>query len=156
MTPDDCYHSMLERYFEVDVSATKEPCGVCCSYCLKEIGAFTKRVHRDKLQCFLSATVFTPRDRPSAPAFMKALKSAKGTLFHENDVPKKLTGQIHGLALQLVAKGIIKLDVSDKTKIGTKHFKVDDVCISLPVTKVNGVPLPAYAIDDSYSGLNTI
>ena len=50
---------------------------------------------------------------PHYKAFIKYLKIKKEDIFHENNVPNKLMGPIYTLALQLLAKGIIELKVSD-------------------------------------------
>ena len=52
--------------------------------------------------------------------FIKVLKVNKIDYFHEDNVPMKLMCPIHALAMQLLAKGIVVLKVSDYTKIGTE------------------------------------
>ena len=64
-------------------------------------------------------------------------------------------GPIHALALQLVAKGIIGIEVSDRTKIGTDKLKNDHFVISLPNgVDANGAFVPAYTIATKYDSLN--
>ena len=43
----------------------------------------------------------------------------------------KLMGPIHALAMQLLAKGIMELKVSDRTKIGTKKMNDRDIIVAL-------------------------
>ena len=65
--------------------------------------------------------------------FIKVLKKHKEDYFHKNDVPKQLMGPIHGLALQLLAKGIIELQVSDHTKVGTKELNDKHILVALSI-----------------------
>ena len=63
--------------------------------------------------------------------FVKALKVHKTDIFHKSDVPSTFIGPIHALAVQLLAKGIIKLIVSDGTKVGTKYLNDKHILVSL-------------------------
>ena len=58
-------------------------------------------------------------------------KSNKSIIFHEDDVPEKVVGPIHALALQLVSKGIFNLSISNENKhfIGTPQLQVKHVVI---------------------------
>ena len=49
----------------------------------------------------------------------------------EDDVPVKLMGPIHALAMQLLAKVIVELKVSDRTKVGTKSLNDKDIMVAL-------------------------
>ncbi len=156
VTPGDCYHTLLENYFEVDSDSTKEPCGTFCSFCQGEVGFFTKRFLKDVVMSVLTETIFSPTNCPTCKSFIKSLKAKKADIFHLEDVPKRLMGPIHGVALQLFAKGIIGLAVSDSTKIGAKDLNPKHVRVTLPVKKVNNATRPVYTIDSSWDGLNTI
>ena len=41
-------------------------------------------------------------------------------------------GPFHGLALQLVAKGIVAIEVEDKSKLGTEKIVQNDLILTLP------------------------
>ena len=63
--------------------------------------------------------------------FIKVLKVIKEDYFYEDDVPRKLMGHIHAFAMQLLAKGIVKLKVSDGTKVGTDKLNDKDIIVAL-------------------------
>ena len=63
--------------------------------------------------------------------FIKVLKVNQTAYFHEDDVPIKLMSPIHTLDMQLLAKGIIELKVSDHTKVGTKGLNNEDIIVAL-------------------------
>ena len=66
-------------------------------------------------------------------------------------------GPIHALVLQLIAKGIVALGISDSTKTGTAKLNDNDVMLYLPnEMNDNGTCLPAYTIDSYWEGLNWI
>ena len=71
-------------------------------------------------------------------------------------MPSKNMGQIHGLALQLLGKGMVELAVSDTTKIGTQGLGVKHLVVVLPNADDDGTVLPAYFIERSWIGLNTV
>ena len=156
VTPDNCYHTMLENYFEFHQDESKEPCGQYCTHCLGLVPDFTKRFKRGSIKSLLSKAVFDKDSKPNVRAFMKILKDNKGDLFHVDDIPKHFMVPLHAFALQLFAKEIIGFRISDTTKIGTKDLKLDHVLINLPMVTVDGEFTPAYVINDSYSGLNYI
>ena len=69
-------------------------------------------------------------------------------------------GQMHAVTLQLLAKGIIELTVTNRTKIGTPKLKVTDVTIK--TANVNIVwanrtyYTPAYAVDKYWEGIQLL
>ena len=66
-------------------------------------------------------------------------------------------GQYHALALQLVAKGVISLEVNDTSKIGTNKLNTDHIGITLPnASDGDGIMLPAYMLDHVYAGLTSM
>ena len=57
----------------------------------------------------------------SVARFLKTLKKARMDLFHKDDVPKgRDMSQIRAVCLQMVARGIISMNVTDTTKVGTE------------------------------------
>ena len=87
------------------------------------------------------------------------------TLFDEREsifafgyVPKtKPMGPFHGLALQLLAKGIVALEVEDKSKLGTKKIVQNDLILTLPegVDEFGDI-FPAFMTDVAYNGLDSV
>eukprot|EP00956_Cyclotella_meneghiniana_P033009 scaffold92750_cov52-Cyclotella_meneghiniana.AAC.2 len=89
-------------------------------------------------------------------ALKDAFWTAKERVFHADSRPKN-KGPIHALCLQLFAKGIIHLDISNHTKIGTETIMDKDVSIKLSMgVDSSGISLPAYTIDDYWKGINII
>ena len=84
------------------------------------------------------------------------MKAKKYVLFHKDDIPSTMMGPIHVIALQLLSKGIILFNIADKTKIGDeKKLNIDHVIVTLPVSNnARDTPMPAYSIEESWSGLN--
>ena len=56
VTPTECYHSYVEKYFEWE-PAPKTGCSHFCSYCLGQCGDFTKRENKDGVISFLSTKI---------------------------------------------------------------------------------------------------
>ena len=52
VTPTECYHSYVEKYFEWEPTP-KTGCGRFCSYGLGQCGDFTKRVNKDGIILFV-------------------------------------------------------------------------------------------------------
>ena len=93
--------------------------------------------------------------------FIKLLKKNKDLIFHKDDVPTgKKVGQIHGLFLQLIAKGIISYEVKDHTKIGTEKLRQEDLFLVCPKKKVQleGIECcrPGYMVDSMWEGMNLV
>ena len=66
-------------------------------------------------------------------------------------------GPIHVLVLQLLAKGIISVGVSDVSKIGSDKLNATHIVITLPNTADSeGVTMPAHMIDTLWEGLTYI
>ena len=94
---------------------------------------------------------------PHYKAFVKSLKIKKEDIFHADDVPSKLMGPIHALALQLLAKGIIELKVSDQTKVGTDNLNGTHIIVGLAnACNSEGITMLDFCMEESWSGLSCI
>ena len=88
---------------------------------------------------------------------MKMLKANKQSIFHTDNLPKTNMGQYHALALQLVAKGVIALDVTETSKIGTNKLSTDHIGIILPnASNGDGIILSAQMLDYVYAGMTSL
>ena len=151
-----CYHTSLENYFEVEPEQHKQPCGSFCSSCdgsiRKSSGVFFRRALMSVL-----ATNINGRSNVTPKALIKMLKSNKHLIFHKDHVPNTTMSQYHALALQLIAKGVIGLNVTENSKIGTNKISTDNIGIMLlNGTDRDGIILPAYMLDQVYDGLTTL
>ena len=50
VTPEECYHSYIENYFEVAEDKNKAPCGLFCTYCRGEVKYLTDRFKKQQLK----------------------------------------------------------------------------------------------------------
>ena len=107
ITPDEFFHSYIERYFEINPEE-KQGCGSYCSFCTGEVKEFTGRFYKDELVSIITTDVFTDGKTPKYRYFIKAMKTKKDILFHKEDVPSVMMGPIHAIALQLLSKAISK------------------------------------------------
>jgi superfamily II DNA helicase RecQ len=153
LTPTECYHVCLEKYFELTPLPNKEPCGHYCSKCLGRVPSFTGRVNKLQLISFLAGKVCGQGMTPSMADFIKAMKKDRQSIFHKDDVTKTME-QIHALVLQLFSKGVVELAVLDKTKIGTDKLHKEHLFVKTMMAKKGGVVLPASMFPNSWSGLN--
>ena len=79
-----------------------------CSKCHRDVGNFTKRVHKVGLQSLLTTKVLGTGDALSVTRFVKAMKQSRNTIFHNDDVPQiGMASQIHGVWLQMIAGGVL-------------------------------------------------
>ena len=129
-----------------------------CSHCLGHTKQFTGLFHKRKLVSVLTTKIFShTKAPPDYKDFIKSIKQKKEFIFHENNVPKKSMGPIHALLLQLVAKGIISVSISDVSKIGTDKLISKHVVICLSNTvDADGITMPAHMIDSLWEGLTYI
>ena len=156
VTPTTCYHSFIERYFERK-EREKVDCGVFCSYCNGDMNKFTKSVYKKAVVSILTTKVFAAGRTPLPSDFIKDLKADMAKIFHKDDMPKnKKMGQIHALGLQLLAKQIIALSVTDCTKIGTNDFCDKHLAVMLPNIDDDGTVMPSYLVRSSWEGLRLI
>ena len=101
MTPDMCYHSFVETYFEW-THGCKQPCLSMCSYCNGDCKQVTGLVYRSKLTSFISQ-LFQKNQSLTASKLKKAMKERKTVLWHPDFLPKASMKPIHALLLQLIA-----------------------------------------------------
>lgn len=87
-------------------------------------------------------------------ALIKFIKSNKGDIFHKNDVLHKMMGPIHALYLQLFAKGIIELGISDDKKniIGKIDVSPLNMVVRLGIQGND----PAVLIDSFWEGIHLV
>ena len=158
LSPTECYHSFIERYFEEGDAGEKVGCGSFCSFCNGDMQELTGLFRRRRLMSVLSTDIFGQgRKAPKAREFVKALKLKKEFFFHENHVPKTNMGPIHALCLQLLGRGIIGLHSSDSSKIGTDKFDENDVVVRLLDAVDESDPdqclHPAYTLNERWNGM---
>ena len=100
VTPNVCFHTFIEEYFEWEAQTTKTSCGLYCSKCLSKVPNLAKRVSKNGVISFLAMKVFAAGENPTCSIFKKGMKADMNIIFHPEDVPKdKNMGQIHALAL---------------------------------------------------------
>ena len=151
-----CFHSLLEEYFELNVTP-KTPCTHFCSNCLDELPKQTGTFKKKKLISALTTEIFTNGKTPPYKDVIKSIKERKETFFQSGHVPHKKMGPIHTLVLQLLVKGILGLGVSDMTKIGTKKMSAQHVTQTLPNSAdEDGDTFPAYTMLHLWDGMNWV
>ena len=157
LLPSMCYHSFIELYFEAEPTP-KSDCGQFCSYCLGHTKLYAGVFYKRKLVSILTTKIFSGSNKaPHYKSFIKTIKQYKEYIFHEEHIPKKKTGPIHALVLQLLAAGIISVGISDVSKIGTDKLNASHVVITLPnAMDEDGIAMPAHMIDELWDGLNHI
>ena len=102
MTPSECFHCTMEKYFEQDtVGAEKQPCEKYSSFCTGGHKQITGVFGKTQLSGFLID--FCNGKSQTTDAFLKALKGKKDKIFEVGSVPNKVAGPIHALTLQLLA-----------------------------------------------------
>ena len=123
-------YTLTEQYFEqTDSTLEKVQCTLFCSRC----SSLTGRIHQNKLSRLL--IMFSTGRMQTTGALFKFIKSYKGDIFHKNNVPHKMMGPIHALCLQLFAKGIIELGISNDKKnlIGKTDLSPLNVVVRLGI-----------------------
>ena len=153
VTPNACQHVLMKRYFEsLDSTRVKEKCGDICSQCKMDIKSCTRQIHRDKLSRLL--ITFGTGSMKHPGALNKFIKSNIDQTYHKNDVPNKMMGPIHTVCLQLVAKRIIELAISDDKRnlIGKKDLSPLNVIVRLGIDGHD----PALLNDNAWEGLYVV
>ena len=116
LLPQTCYHVAMENKFEWKNNSDKQECTHYCSKCRGDIKEFTKRVSKAGLQSLLTTKVLGAVDKLSVTDLMKVMKQARKTIFYKDDVPMiGREGQVHRLCLQMMARELIALRVTDNT-----------------------------------------
>ena len=156
IVPSKCYHSFIEDYFERYDQPAKTGCRSYCSFCLDENDDFTGKVFKKSILHVLLTKLFGKGNAPTCSELISALKAGKDKIFHPDNMPNKNVGQIHGLALQLLAKGIIGMDVPDKSKIGTTNLGKKHLVLKLLNADDDGMSMPAYLLSNAFDGMNII
>jgi hypothetical protein len=144
LLPQNCYHLTLESYFgHPTLVQPRLPCGrlsTCgnrCSYCCKDHQEFSTPFHKSKLVHFRSTKVFL-QGPTTVSKMIKLLGDNKKDYFPAGylSLPQ---GKIHGLALQLIAAGIVSLDIAtlSSSKVGTYRLSPSDVELNWVTTAVN-------------------
>ena len=104
------------------------------------------------------ATKVNGQSKVTPSQFMKTLKASK-SLFHPKHEPSKETGTkpYQGLMMQLIASGIIGLQVMDTTKLGTKKITNNDLTIILPnADATDGLSFPAFMQKECYARMTSV
>ena len=118
VVPRCCYHTRTEDCFEC-VEREKTDCVDFCSCCLGEIQHFTKRINKTGLVSLMSTKLCGSNGELAVSDFFKIMKSNKELIFHRDDIPKQQQiSQVHVIALQMIATGMIEFVVTGKTKLG--------------------------------------
>ena len=67
--------------------------------------------------------------------------------------------QVHAIALQMIATGIIEFVVTDKTKVGTEAMTKAKISIKTTVTSIERdgkkYATPMYMVNEQWEGINT-
>ena len=158
-TPDECFHVALENYFEhPDYSGKRPACKLYCSFCSSDHNEFAGTFRKAELISILSTECFKGQP-PSADHFVKIIKGFKDTIYEPNEVPRGVVGPIHGLCLQLLANGIIDLDINEsgKAHVGKETLSSAHIVLKAGTVKKDGLPrILAYLDDDSWKGCRFI
>ena len=79
----------------------------------------------------------------------------KTTIWHPEDRPRRNKELIHGLAFQLIAAGIVRFDVGDRTKIGSETLKNEHlVVVSRTGLDEGGMQIPMHFIKTAFDHMN--
>eukprot|EP00804_Cyclotella_cryptica_P004679 CCRYP_018232-RA/>CCRYP_018232-RA protein AED:0.18 eAED:-0.09 QI:0/0/0/1/0/0/2/0/252 len=149
--PSRCYHIAIEQYFEWDVH-TPGVCGNMCSYCCGETKNLTGKIHMVQLEGVLTGTLIgkvsvTPGE------LKKAIKAARSKVFVE---PSKQMGPIHAVMLQLLANDIVKLGISDTSKVGKDKLSTKDVALVLTTTTINDIAKQAQTVLEMWINMSIV
>ena len=135
--PTKCYHVFLEEYFERPVrpntneTSARTNCGDNCSFCTTEHLSFTKQFVWDELRDVMYSCIFDEGPVTLA-AFLKGLTENVDDIYGQDEelVKSLQPGNIHALALQLVAARFVEIFV-DEAKLGTKDLNKKELKVKL-------------------------
>ena len=108
----------------------------------------------------MSTQLHASNGKISVSDFVKIMKSNKELIFHQDDIPnKQQMSQVHVIALQMVATGMIHLAVNNKTKVGTESMSKVNIVIRTTVTSIERdgktYAPPTHMVDAQWEGINT-
>lgn len=83
-----------------------------CSYCNGDCKEFTGQVYHSHITTLIPQ-LFQKKQQLTGTELKKAVKDRKALIWHRDDLPKSSMKQIHALLLQLVAREILRPNVSD-------------------------------------------
>ena len=139
MTLRECYHVALERIFDdLERCVDYVPCGEFRSYCSGDYKQFVCVVKKEPLHQLLMNLCLT--SMPLAKDIISVFKAKQNIIFREDFVPNKLSGLYHALSMQLLALGIICLDIKDEAKslIGTTNLNTNHIVFGMGMEDVDG------------------
>ena len=94
-------------------------------------------MNKDGLISLLSTKINTSNAGLSVSELVKVLKTSKDLIFHNDDIPKtNQMSQLHAVALQMLGTGIVKLMVTNETKVGTNKVMSSDIAMKVCVKDV--------------------
>jgi hypothetical protein len=130
LLPMRCYHITLEEYFkDPEVMMNCEPCHTKCSYCTGDHPLAKHTFVRVSLiVSFLSTKVFLLGPVPVAH-LIKSLGNNKSKVFI-TPAYKLNQGVVHALVLQLIAAGIVSINIADESKAGTDALSITDFVVN--------------------------
>ncbi|KAL7529642.1 hypothetical protein ACHAWF_003062 [Thalassiosira exigua] len=141
LTPKDCFHIAMERFFEQDrPESERTPCRHYCSFCTGGHDELTGVFRRKELSGLLVSKCFNGSS-PTHKDFPKFIKGVKNDIYEPGEAPDEVVGPIHALCLQMVANGIVDLAISDAGRfhIGTDKLDGNHVVVKLGVSS-DGMP----------------
>ena len=85
--------------------------------------------------------------------FVKQIKEKKDIVYDKDSIPGD-AAPIHALCLQLLAKGIVSLNIEHKSLIGTDKVEAKHVNVSLSTENTDGYPSFTILSDKNWEGIN--
>jgi len=136
--PSDCQHILMERYFEDESSGRLyEECRTMCSKCNQGMNPLTGRVHRTRAANLLVG--FFSGKKHAWPELLRYVKLRSKDIFPDDD-KFKYVGPIHAFCMQLIAKGIVRLRISDHKKYLIGKQELSPTAVTVELTMTNGEP----------------
>ena len=94
-------------------------------------------------------------EQQTTKSFIKGLDKNKTTIWHVDDTSGRGKELIHGLALQLIASGIVRLDVSNRTKIGSDKLMNEHLVVVLTTgVDEGGMQMPTHFLGTAFDDMN--
>ena len=131
LLPKKCYHSFVASYFEFE-PADKKSDYQCCTFCREDHLHFTGVFKKDGLREVLTDEVLIKRGgKVNWREFKKILKSKQTKVFKDGHAPGHAAGPIHALVMQLLSRGMLKMQLKDASKAGQEQISEKDVEIAV-------------------------